>query len=589
LAWSWSSRTNTGTPQPLASRYRYDVLNRIRVDTLSTRASTAWQATPNYRSSYTYDGNGNLKNLVRVDSAGTLMDSLVYRYQVNRNRLTHVDDPGGVAGNHIFDVDDQQADNYTYDATGNLTSDVQEGITSIEWTPSNKIRSITKGSTSKLEYTYDGAGNRVVKRYYQPASKLKHTTWYARDAQGNVLSIYERATPTSEVKQTEVHIYGSSRIGIEQRNSTYSTSPFAWLESEQHRDAGKKRYELTDHLGNVRVTISDLLVPRPASSFGYVTQDAEVLDRRDYYPFGMEMPGRRWRATGEDAARFGFNGKENDNEVKGEGSQQDYGFRIYDPRVARFLSVDPLSSKFPWNSTYAFAENDVVRAIDLEGLERLIVITRLWEQKVRLMPAKEISSADQARMQANFFLRHPSAALEIGWFQRGSTNISSIAGRMARHMAVDENMTSEEGSESNGFRHVLWQAMITAQYGRAIADEAGRAHEGIGYWEQTDIDWQAAPIQRIEALDQLVDVLNNEIGRRIGEKHPEASNKQLALLVLDEQKNKGVWLVEEGRDGALRVAKRTISDQQYQTARKELDRLDDTGMSAEERAAVAND
>ncbi|MFN4909208.1 MAG: hypothetical protein ACK5H0_09290, partial [Bacteroidota bacterium] len=152
-AWSWSSRTNTGTPQPLASRYRYDVLNRIRVDTLSTRASTAWQATPNYRSSYTYDGNGNLKNLVRVDSAGTLMDSLVYRYQVNRNRLTHVDDPGGVAGNHIFDVDDQQADNYTYDATGNLTSDVQEGITSIEWTPSNKIRSITKGSTSKLEYT----------------------------------------------------------------------------------------------------------------------------------------------------------------------------------------------------------------------------------------------------------------------------------------------------------------------------------------------------------------------------------------------------------------------------------------------------
>jgi hypothetical protein len=70
-AWSWSSRTNTGTPQPLASRYRYDVLNRIRVDTLSTRASTAWQATPNYRSSYTYDGNGNLKNLVRVDSAGT--------------------------------------------------------------------------------------------------------------------------------------------------------------------------------------------------------------------------------------------------------------------------------------------------------------------------------------------------------------------------------------------------------------------------------------------------------------------------------------------------------------------------------------
>ncbi|MFN6112760.1 MAG: hypothetical protein ACK47W_03315 [Bacteroidota bacterium] len=60
----------------------------------------------------------------------------------------------------------------------------------------------------------------MVKRFYKPTTTLKHTTWYARDAQGNILSIYERATPTSEVKQTEVHIYGSSRIGIEQRNIT---------------------------------------------------------------------------------------------------------------------------------------------------------------------------------------------------------------------------------------------------------------------------------------------------------------------------------------------------------------------------------
>ncbi|MFN9151174.1 MAG: RHS repeat-associated core domain-containing protein, partial [Bacteroidota bacterium] len=185
---------------------------------------------------------------------------------------------------------------------------------------------------------------------------------------GNILSIYERATPTSEVKQTEVHIYGSSRIGIEQRNITYSTSPFAWLESEQHRHAGTKRYELTDHLGNVRVTISDLLVPRPASSFGYVTQDAEVIDRRDYYPFGMEMPGRRWRAATEGAGRFGFNGKENDNEVKGEGNQQDYGFRIYDPRVARFLSVDPLTGEYVSEAPYQFALSDPLTNIDADGL-----------------------------------------------------------------------------------------------------------------------------------------------------------------------------------------------------------------------------
>jgi RHS repeat-associated protein len=68
--------------------------------------------------------------------------------------------------------------------------------------------------------------------------------------------------------------------------------------------------------------------------------------------------------------RYGFNGKENDNEVKGDGNQQDYGMRVYDPRLGKFLSVDPLSSEYPWNSTYAFAENDVIRSIDLDGAER---------------------------------------------------------------------------------------------------------------------------------------------------------------------------------------------------------------------------
>ena len=69
--------------------------------------------------------------------------------------------------------------------------------------------------------------------------------------------------------------------------------------------------------------------------------------------------------------RYGFNGKELDKE---DPVQYDYGFRIYDPRLGRFKSVDPLSKSYPWNSTYAFAENDVIRAIDLDGLEKYIVI-----------------------------------------------------------------------------------------------------------------------------------------------------------------------------------------------------------------------
>jgi len=86
------------------------------------------------------------------------------------------------------------------------------------------------------------------------------------------------------------------------------------------------------------------------------------------------MPGRTYSA--QSSYRYGFNGKENDNEVKGEGNQQDYGMRIYDPRIGRFLSVDPLTKEYPWNSTYAFAENDVIRNLDLDGAEKMGYLSR---------------------------------------------------------------------------------------------------------------------------------------------------------------------------------------------------------------------
>ena len=70
--------------------------------------------------------------------------------------------------------------------------------------------------------------------------------------------------------------------------------------------------------------------------------------------------------------RFGFNGKEKVNEIYGEGNEYDYGFRMYDPRIGRFFSVDPLSKHFPWWSPYAFAGNMPIVAIDMDGLEVVI-------------------------------------------------------------------------------------------------------------------------------------------------------------------------------------------------------------------------
>jgi len=67
--------------------------------------------------------------------------------------------------------------------------------------------------------------------------------------------------------------------------------------------------------------------------------------------------------------RYGFNGKENDNEVKGEGNQIDYGMRVYDPRIGKFLSVDPLRSKYPWYTPYQFSGNTPIQAVDIDGRE----------------------------------------------------------------------------------------------------------------------------------------------------------------------------------------------------------------------------
>ncbi len=66
---------------------------------------------------------------------------------------------------------------------------------------------------------------------------------------------------------------------------------------------------------------------------------------------------------------FGFQGQEKDDEVKGNGNSIAFSYRIHDPRIGRFLSIDPLYKEYPWNSSYAFSENRVIDGIDLEGRE----------------------------------------------------------------------------------------------------------------------------------------------------------------------------------------------------------------------------
>lgn len=83
------------------------------------------------------------------------------------------------------------------------------------------------------------------------------------------------------------------------------------------------------------------------------------------------MPGRKY--TNGSEYRYGFNGKEKDKDMNNL-TTYDYGFRIYNPAIGKFLSVDPLFKGFPWNSPYSYAEGDVMRCVDLDGLEKAVSI-----------------------------------------------------------------------------------------------------------------------------------------------------------------------------------------------------------------------
>jgi RHS repeat-associated protein len=130
---------------------------------------------------------------------------------------------------------------------------------------------------------------------------------------------------------------------------------------------GGKSYELSDHLGNVAVVVGGRrLAVDSNTDLAVDFFEAEVLSARDFYPFGMVIPERSFSTQ---AYRYGFNGKEFDSEWKGEGNSYDYGFRVHDARVGRFLSVDPLAAEYPWYTPYQYAGNKPTRYIDLDGLE----------------------------------------------------------------------------------------------------------------------------------------------------------------------------------------------------------------------------
>jgi RHS repeat-associated protein len=98
----------------------------------------------------------------------------------------------------------------------------------------------------------------------------------------------------------------------------------------------------------------------------------------------MLQPGRSYNSGGY---RYGFNGKENDNEVKGEGNQQDYGARIYDSRIGRWLSLDPLMKNTPALSPYNAFENSPLTLGDPDGKDAIVRVVEVNGKRTLIITA----------------------------------------------------------------------------------------------------------------------------------------------------------------------------------------------------------
>ncbi|WP_155990222.1 RHS repeat domain-containing protein [Terrimonas ferruginea] len=339
---------STTNSLPLFYNYSYDQLNRIvgmQAYKGLNESTNVWTpiSIDDYQEQTNYDPDGNILWYKRNDAPSvftgkTQMDNMDYLYYPENNRLRQVTDKPTLTDDYSEDIDDQaDPNNYTYDAIGNLKTDVSEGITAINWTVYGKIASVVK-SSGTISYAYDASGNRITK------TAAGKTTLYIRDASGNVMSVYE-VPAANQIEQKELHLYGSSRLGIALKESRATVTDalatgFDPAKTKTQR-RGEKFFELSNHLGNVLITLTDKKLQQGKASpneaeLDYFTVD--VASATDYYPFGMGMPGRKVESDGY---RYGFNGQEKSTELDQNGNSMTAEFWQYDARLARRWNPDP--------------------------------------------------------------------------------------------------------------------------------------------------------------------------------------------------------------------------------------------------------
>ena len=294
-------------------KFTYDGLNRM-LDAVYGEGTSISSNTNRFTEKVTgYDKNGNILALQRYGQTGAssygLIDNLTFT--LDGNQLNRVDDAvTSSAYNNGFEFKDavKQANEYAYDANGNLTKDLNKGISNISYNCLNLPSKVTFTDGSTIEYTYAADGTKL---------RTKHVingTTTTTDYCGNV--IYENGV--QKLLLTE-----AGYLTLSDR---------------------KYHYYLQDHQGNNRVVLN---------------QNGTVEEVNHYYPFGGLF------ASSNNVQPYKYNGKELD--TKNGLNWYDYGARHYDPALGRFMTVDRYAEKYSSMSPYQYAANSPVMNIDVNG------------------------------------------------------------------------------------------------------------------------------------------------------------------------------------------------------------------------------
>ena len=303
-------------------KFTYDGLDRMLNATYGETAGISTNANRFSENVTGYDKNGNIKTLQRYGQTAAsgygLIDNLTFT--LGGNQLTRVDDAVATSAyNNGFEFKDgvKQANEYNYDSNGNLTKDLNKGITNISYNCLNLPSVVTFSDGSTVTYTY-AAGGTKLKTVHKTGSTTTTT-----DYCGNV--VYENGV--------------QKLLLTDEGYVTLSDS--------------KYHYYLKDHQGNNRVVIN---------------QSGTVEETNHYYPFGGVF------ASAGNVQPYKYNGKEYDGK-KGL-NWYDYGARMYDAALGRFMTVDPLAEKYYPMSPYGYCLNNPIKFIDADGRLPRIYIER---------------------------------------------------------------------------------------------------------------------------------------------------------------------------------------------------------------------